>query len=56
MAGSFAREGIQRVGFRRRFGVKLAILWAGESAPPLMARDGKRFKSLRKVAGKGVTT
>jgi hypothetical protein len=42
-----------RVGFNRRFGVKLQLLWAVESDPPPIDRDGKHFKWLRKLAGKG---
>jgi hypothetical protein len=33
-----------RVGFDRRFGVKLGVLWALESGLPLMQDGSKHFK------------
>ncbi|HTB01943.1 MAG TPA: hypothetical protein VK804_15855 [Bradyrhizobium sp.] len=53
LANSSARYRARRVGFNRRFGVKLDALWAVESAPPPLDGDGKQFKSLIKMAGKG---
>jgi hypothetical protein len=43
----------QWVGFNLRFGVRLDVLWAVEGirSPDFSARN--RFKSLRKMAGKG---
>ena len=45
-----------RVGFGRRFGVKLAVLWAVESGLPLISNGSKHFKSLEKLTGKGKAT
>jgi len=42
-----------RVGFGRRFGVKLGVLWAVEAGLKPSYGDGKRFKWLRKLTGMG---
>ena len=34
----------ERVGFARRFGVKLGVLWAVESGLPLIQDGSKHFK------------
>ena len=56
---SAPRQGTLRfqwVGFGRRFGVKLGVLWAVESSLPLISDGSKHFKSLRKLTGKGEAT
>jgi hypothetical protein len=42
----------RRVGFDRRFGVKLAVLWAEELGLPPISYGSKRFKWLKKLTGK----
>jgi hypothetical protein len=50
--GSMALYGAQWVGFNRRFGVKVSILWAVESGPVPVYDVSNRFKSLRKLLGR----
>ena len=48
-----ALYGAQWVGFNRRFGVKVSMLWAVESGLVPVYDVSNRFKSLGKMAGKG---
>ena len=48
-----APYGAQWVGFNLGFGVKVSVLWAVESGPASIDGVHNRFKSLRKMAGKG---
>ena len=52
LTGSMALLGAQWVGFNRRFGVNVSILWAVESGPVPVDGVSNRFKSLGKLAGK----
>ena len=47
------RQEPRRVGFGRSFGVKLGVLWAVEGTLPAIFGNGKRFKKLLKLTGKG---
>jgi len=46
LTGSMALQGAQWVGFNRRFGVNVSILWAVESGPVPVDGVSNRFKSL----------